>query len=312
MGRSGWMWISAALVASTYPSLPAQTLAAATSVAYGSYETRDFIAQNGRQISVSSFGNLVSLETPFGFEHINRSSRAREGYVISYINPFTSQQRVLYDVHDLYSAVLARRDFVPVSFTGPANGTPFSVTTPIIIFAVVDTADGLLRLTNRIEWVAGSGEVTIRTTVTNRVSVPVAVRFVKRHVDLNPDGSGAFGGNLYSDWVRLPGVSTGGSTIGGIGAFERCVGCKPGPGPPPLTIANVALHSISFMGSPNPAYATIHTDSDTSELHTAGPALSTNLTGLRTNENNQATLVWIGSTLGPSASQSFIAQYRVE
>jgi hypothetical protein len=295
------MWGWGFLAASLLPSSPAQTTVTNT-VTHGVYEVRDFFAQNGRHISITSHGNLINLETPFGFEHIKSSTRAREGYVISYTNPSTGQERVIFDVHDVYSSVLARRDFVPVSFSGPATGTVFHVNSPVSATAIVDTADGLLRLTQRIDWLAGLGGVTIRSTVANRVSVPVRVNFVKRHVDLNPDGGGSYGTNQYSNWERVS---------GGVDVYAWC-NCGPPPGPPPLTPAMVSLHVIKFTGDPAPSYTMIHTAADTSEFYTVGPSFTTDLRGPRTSENNQVTLVWPGSTLGPSVSQTYIARYQAE
>jgi hypothetical protein len=283
------------------PVLPFLMKAQTPMVSYGTYETRDYWANNGRKIRITSLGNLVGLESPMGFEHINNGVRAREGYVLAYTDP-GGHARVLFDVNDIHSAVLGRRDFVPYSFTGPASGTVFAVTTPVRVIAVVDTADGLFRLTHQFEWQAGLGTVTVTTTITNRTLTPLTLNGYKRHADINLDAAGGYGVAGSSDWVRLTSSST-----SGIGAFVSCY-CAPQPGPPPLTLATVSTHVLTFTGV-LPSYRMIHSDTDNSELYIAGPATSTDLPGVRVHENNQATLVWAGSPLAAGGSRTFTAQY---
>jgi hypothetical protein len=205
---------------------------------------------------------------------------------------------VLFDVNDIHSTVLARRDLVPYSFSGPATGTVFSVMTPVRAVAVVDTADGLLRLTHQFDWQAGLGTVTVTTTITNRTSVPLTLSGYKRQVAFRPDGSGGYASGVTGNWERV---------TNGIGAFISC-NCAPHPGPPPLTQASVSTHVLTFTGG-SPSYTMIHSITDDGELYASRPVASGDLPGLRLSENDQATLVWNGSTLNPGGSRTFAVQY---
>src|SRR5438128_1611512 len=108
-------------------------------VTHGAFETREYRAENGRRIRITSLGNLAGLESPFGFEHIDNGRRAREGYVLGYDDPLTGQSRVLYDVQDSYSRTLGGRDFAPTSFSGPPAGATFPVNTVVTATVNVDT-----------------------------------------------------------------------------------------------------------------------------------------------------------------------------
>jgi hypothetical protein len=272
-------------------------------VTAGAYENREYRAENGRRIRISSRGNLTALEAPYGFEHLDQGGRAREGYVISYDDPATGAIRVLHDVNDLYSRTLGGfRDLVPVSFRGPAAGTSFAAGTPVTATVIVDTLDGALRLAHHFEWRAGFGNVRVTTTVTNRLAGYVTLRGFKRMADMNLDGAGAYGVALTNDWVRAD---------NSILISIRCL-CSPPIPPSPLTPEFVSLHAMSFSGAPAPAYKTINRAGDLAELSSIGPAAGSDLPGARRGENNQATLIWAGSRLAPGASQSFTAEYQVE
>jgi hypothetical protein len=236
-----------------------------------------------------------------GFEHINNGVQAREGYVLAY-NDLGARARVLFDVNDIHSTVLGRRDFVPYSFSGPATGTVFPVMTPVRAVAVVDTADGLFRLTHQFDWQAGLGTVKVTTTITNRTSVPLNLTGFKRHARPHPDGAGAYAYPGPSSWLRTP---------DGFGSFIVCGGCPPHPSPWPLTEASVSTHVLTFTGV-SPSYMMIHKDTDDVELYAAGRVTLGDLPGLRLNENDQVTLVWNGSTLNPGGSRTFTAQYAVQ
>jgi hypothetical protein len=276
------------------------------------YEVREYRAENGRRIRITSLGNLVALETPYGFDHISTATHAREGYVVSYDDPATGVTRVVYDVHDLYSRTIGGyRDFVPDSFSGPATDTTFAVNTLVTAVVAVHTQDSLIRLTHRFEWLAGTGRVKVTTTVATLLSIPVNLRSFKRHADINVDGGGGYGGgsSITGAAVHLNDWSQYGN---GILASERCSGCAPGPPPSPLIPETVSTHVVSMTGSPAPPHAIVKSVTNNSELTSSGPSLGTARTGSRRNEDNQVTLVWTGSTLVPGATQSFTTLYQVE
>jgi hypothetical protein len=282
--------------------LAAQTVASTDVTTYGAYETREYRAENGRRIRITSRGNLAALEAPYGFEHIANGARAREGYVVSYDDPATGAARVLYDVNDLHSRSLGSRDLVPYVFRGPAHGTTFAVGSPMTATVMVDTADGVLRLTHQFSWRAGFGSVRVTTTVTNRLGHYVSFRSLKRHADIDLDGAGLYGAASANDWSR---------SDNGVLIYIYCLCAPPSP-PSPLTPESVSLHAMSFSGAPAPAYKMIKPAGDISEFSSAGPVMTSDLPGTRRAENNQATLIWPGSRLAPGASQSFTAEYQVE
>ena len=295
-----WMWSPV--------SLRAQSGTTAT-VTTATYETREYRAENGRAIRITSLGNLVSLESPYGFDHINMGTYAREGYVVSYDDPGPAQTRVLYNVNDLYSKTLGgSRDLMPNSFTGPPTGTTFPINTPVTAIVVVDTEDNVIRLTHRFEWRAGLGRVTVTTTVTNRLTSPVLLRGFKRHADINVDGGGGYGNGGA---LGAPGLNDWAHTTDGILASVRCGGCPPTP-PHPLTPETVSTHVVFMSGIPAPPFSILKSATDNSELFSAGPVLKTARLGARTNENNQVTLVWAGSALAPGAFRKFTTLYEVQ
>jgi hypothetical protein len=244
-------------------------------------------------VRITSRGNLVGLESPFGFEHIANGRGTREGYVVAYDDPATGGLRVLHDVNDSWSRTLGSRDLVPYSFRGPATGTTFPINALVTATVVVDTADGVLRLTHQFEWRAGYGRVKVTTTVANRLAGYISLRSFKRVADMDVDAA------AMNDWER---------SDNGVSIYIFCL-CSPPIPPSPIV---PGTHVMSFTGAPAPGWKLIKPAGDVSEFSSAGPVMSSDLAGLRRNENNQATLIWAGNRLGLGGTQSFTAEYQVE
>lgn len=159
-------------------ALVAQALLASIVLAQDGPEIREYSAENGYKIAITSRGNIIGLEIP---ERVERTG-PREGYVLSYVDG-EGVTRVVHDVYDSYSAVIrpGARDFVQRSFIAPPSQHRIPLDTLISATAVVDTQDGLLRLENEIRWRAGTGVVQVRMTITNRSATrSVRVINVKR------------------------------------------------------------------------------------------------------------------------------------
>jgi hypothetical protein len=191
-------------------------------------QIREYVAENNRRISVSSRGNLIGFESPGGFEHLD-VKRPREGYVLAYQPLGSATTLVAYDTFDIFSSNIksGTRDFVPVSFVAPPSLVNIPYGDLITAVAVVETSDRRLRLTSRIDWVAGSEAVLITMTIQNRSSGKVRLVTVKRHIDVDTDGGGLLGKGP-PDANLVVGTPFRLSLVG-----RPCYCPPPAPGPPP-------------------------------------------------------------------------------
>lgn len=285
----------------------------------GVLETRKFFAVNGRNIRVSSLGNLVGLESPQGFEHLRGATRSREGYVVGYQDPVTLQARVVHNVFDRVSSTIitGMPDFVPIEFRGPANLAVFGVGETVSATATLHTRDGLIRLIRQITWTAGSGTVEVKTTLTNRLSSPLWMTGLKLITDPDVDASGAYGTSQGRNNVDSTATATGSSLV-----FNNVV-CDPrgriDPCPPPPVPGDPALlgvlsqHLMEISSSPAPASTVLKLASDNTELFTSvpGASLALPIRGLNVQEIRAWT--WSNSQRIPGlGSRTFLKRYEVE
>jgi hypothetical protein len=238
------------------------------SLAQGEVVVREYTSENGRKIRITANGNVIGLETPAGYENI-AGQRSREGYVVSYIDQ-TGTTRIIHDVFDSYSSTIKSgyRDFVPVSFTAPPSASDLAVNTLIAARTVLDTRDGLLRLENVITWIAGTGTVSVKMTITNRSATSVRLLNLKRAVDINA------GGDTLNTSFVLPNE---------VYYFNPVCTCRP-PIPPGPWVPLVV-----FSGGPNAVALNLHA-SDDSELFNVGPGPS--LIGRQTDIDTQGVLIF--------------------
>ena len=271
-----------------------------------------YASENGRNIKVASTGNLIGLEAPGGFEHID-SKRAREGYVLAYSDPFSGASRVLHDVFDRYSTTIKVpfRDFQVVSYSSSPVGVLLNLNDQVTATSVVETRDGLLRLTHVLNWKAGTGTVTVTTTVTNISGLPLLLRSFKRHIDVDLDSAGPYGAAHYQNSIVTdPGL---GSVL--IFNGSRCYPqpfdspiCPPRP--LPINLVAASNHLMQISGNPLPTHTIVKDAGDDGELTSALPGPS--LIGRRDFEDNQVTLAWmLNQSLNPGASKSFAVTYQV-
>ena len=276
----------------TLPVLPALLILlslSSESTAQNDFTVRNYRSENGRQVSITSNGNVISLESPAGYENIG-AGRIREGYVLAYVDA-NGTTRVVHDVFDSFSSTIKpnMKDFVPVSFTAPPSSEEIAVNTPITATAVHDTRDGLLRIENSISWTAGTGMVNVTMTVTNRSnSVPVRILTIKRVSDANAGG------------VKLNNSFVAGRTVY---FFNPTCLCRP-PIPPGPWIPLVTISGTGNSTALNLAAG------DDSELFSAGPGES--LPGPQTGIDTQAAIVYkVNAFVNPGAFRVAAVMHEV-
>lgn len=262
----------------------------AQNVVYPSVEVRQYSAENGRGIRITALGNLTRLETPMGFEHLG-FGRTREGYLIGYSDPQRNVNRLVYHVWDKHSSTLSPGlpDVMPVSFDGPPHNSTFAFGDVVRAKVVVDTRDGVLRLTHNFSWTAGTGTVNIQTIVENRLQLSLNIYGFKRQIYLKTDAGGKWGTSTTAgNWRRFATSITG---------FGRCdpVGYCP---PPPEIISEqlAATHALNLSGSPAGAAVMLKRAGDNSELTSPYPVSNGNRTETRLlGFDAEATLAWLAN-----------------
>src|SRR5262245_3145480 len=256
----------------------------------GRIEERDFIAQNGRRIRISSMGNLVSFQSAGGAEHIN-VKRSREGYVLAYRLDASESMRVIHDVHDSYSQIISsgQRDFVPESFTFPSVNSGIPSDTCLTASATVRTSDGVIRLTHVFGWRAGYGPVGINMILTNISLKPLILAGVKRLVDNDTAQE------YPNDFVK--------KGDGAVSFAPRCMTTNDCPPPcrfddPECDPTRQGTPVFFMRGSPPPAYVSVKSHYDNIELNSIGLTSSYDLPGYRIDEDNQIVIGWsVNATL---------------
>jgi hypothetical protein len=105
----------------------------------------------------------LSWQSPAGFEHVNNDLyQPREGYTLVYqAPPATGNIRVIRNVGDDPTP-----DLRPISFssTRPA-GSVINLEETLKVTAVVETLDGLFRLTHEFTWKGGTGQMEVKRTI---------------------------------------------------------------------------------------------------------------------------------------------------
>jgi hypothetical protein len=281
----------------------------------GFYEVREYSAENGRKVRISSLGNIVYFESPMGFEHLALGG-VREGYILGYEDPGPSppKRRTVYDLSgSQYSRTISppRRDLIPGTFSAPVDGRVFRVGEKVTAVAVVFTADNVLRLTHTITWIAGTGYINAEMWLQNRLHRPVKVFGIKHHLHPKLDGGGTWGtGSSRTHWTKL------------VKALFNHLRCIPGYCPPPpqnILEAFAARHVLGFSGDPEPSMITLREfrefrdPKDDPELNSPYPATINMRTEPRVlNLNGLVTLGWIiDANLTPAGTPKSLQKYSV-
>ena len=243
-------------------TLMAQMLSTGIVLADSGSETREYSAENGYKITITSRGNIIGLERPGRPEDVEAAWH-REGYVISYVDG-AGVIRIVHDVHDSYSADIrpGERDFIQGPFTAPPSQNNIPLDTMVSATAVVDTQDGLLRLKNEITWVAGTGIVHVKMTITNRSD-----RQSMRVINVKRVAAPVQGSDLDPHEF----VIMNNSVV--VSRYDKCICPPPIPRPwPPWTIT---------MSGDSPAVVLLARADDDYELQHAEPrdASSSPITG---------------------------------
>jgi hypothetical protein len=132
----------------------------------------------GTTICVSRHGNVVSYNSPTGFEHIGVGT-VSEGYVLCYTDPSGGHQ----NAHDLGEA-------------SEAGFGPSAVTSLAPLTIVRTTSDGALELRQRFLPNAARHELIVQNRIRNVGSMPVTNVVFSRSVDFDIDGD--FGGDNHA------------------------------------------------------------------------------------------------------------------
>lgn len=262
-------------------TLVAQMLLAGIVLAQSGPEIREYSAENGYKITITTRGNVIGLEI-LGGTGVAEGAENREGYVISYVDS-AGIVRVVHDAYDSYSAGIrpGERDFVQASFTAPPSQSRIPLNTMISATAVVDTRDGLLRLSNEITWRAGTGAVNVKMTVTNRSNIrSVRVMNVKRV--LAPFGLGM---DITSLITRDGASAKASGRLGGLDMDPTCPDSirfskpqrTPPPPPPPWEIIMCLPQppqSLQSLQSTQPPHMLLAQSDDLYDLQNIGPGVS--------------------------------------
>jgi hypothetical protein len=136
------------------------------------------------------------------------------------------------------------------------------------------------------------------------------LRAYKRHVDIDLDGCGSYGGsqNLNNVVTDSPASQT-------LLIFNsRCMPEMPlpCPPPPPFIIDNIVAsqHLCKITGSSAPTHLVVKPATDDSELTSLYPGAS--FSGRKEREDDQETIAWrLNVTLNAGASRSFTIIYEV-
>lgn len=261
-------------------------------------EIREYISENGFRIELTTAGNLIGLESPVGFDYIERRF-TKEGYLLSYRTP-DGISRTVYDIYSYrsYSILNTQPDLIPVAFEGPANGSIWANGTILNARSIVKTSDNLLQLTHIFTWQVGSGQVSIRTVITNtHPDRAIELLAFKRIVDINI-GLGSTNQTVEEWHIATPYEEARDSI-----EVAYCNCPPPIPGPP------IGFGIVSLQGEPAVQSLTIKSAQQTGDLFSERSETSLPNDSIG---DNLGVLGWQNSTLlNPQASSSFTTNISV-
>jgi hypothetical protein len=269
-------------------------------------EVREYIAEDGRRIAITSLGNLITLETPRGFEHAaGGTDLPLDGYVLAYRDP-SGTVRVLHNVYRSHSSTIKAGlpDFVPISFEAPPSGTEFERGSVVGAKVVVGTRDGLVEIHTTYSWIGGI--VRVESAVRS-VSQTIRLLAFKRQIRLAPDANGAFGIlDSKFDVLATEAPPVGEFFVAPSVVFAVAICCRRGCDPilcpprmPEFSELTVNSHSILFQAGPDgsgpknvkPSYLTVADAADDCERLKAGACAGSPLPRLR--QDSLATAGWL-------------------
>jgi hypothetical protein len=136
---------------------------------------------HGANVTISTHGNIIQYESPFGYEHFGVGSLS-EGYVLCYTDPSATPQNV-YDLGGFEFGF------------GPSTNT----TSPQVTVSR-DTADGVLNFHQRFNADLGADRFSITMRVTNISRVTIHNILLRRQADIDTDTGGAMGWANFLNW----------------------------------------------------------------------------------------------------------------
>lgn len=146
---------------------------------------------HGANVTISTHGNIIQYESPFGYEHLGVGSFS-EGYVLCYTDPSGTPQNV-YDMGGFEFGF------------GPSTNT----TSPQVTVSR-DTFDGVLNFHQRFNADLGADRFSITMRVTNNTRSTIKNILLRRQADLDTDTGGAMGWAGFLNWfarTEMDGVS---------------------------------------------------------------------------------------------------------
>jgi hypothetical protein len=285
-------------------------------------EKREYIADDGRTVVITSLGNLIGFESPRGFEQVaGVLDDPIDGYVLAYRDPQTGATRVLHNVYRSQSSTIepGLNDFVPISFQGPASKTVFPSGKPVHAEVVVGTRDGLVQIRTAYSWMGGIVRAESLVTSMSQSIRVLAFKRQTRH-PLSGGVYGALGPEVDVLPVEPEEPLVGPSVV--ISAALCCRrGCDPGVCPPRLpefSEAAVNTHSVLFQAGPDalaprapkPSYLTVADAEDPCERLSAGQCQGKELP--RFNQDSLVTAGWlVNRTLRQGRSLRFVTRTTV-
>jgi hypothetical protein len=202
---------------------------------------------SGDIIGVSSDGNLIYLEMPAGYEHLNVGFPG-EGYGLCY-SKSTGAQPPLYDIYGLVStAENPGGDVLPVSMGAACPGFPFPTCTGGSTPALAKLTTGTLAVTvvandfnsswqfkNIVTWKTGRTRLDVKTIVKNISGGIMTDVVYRRNADIDTDTGGSLGwagfSNNFTEQSRSVWASTDKDLAASFGREAHTVGMVGFPKP---------------------------------------------------------------------------------
>lgn len=198
-------------------------------------ETREYRAENGYELAVTSLGGIIGLRGPK--ELGDDRAPLRDYYRLTYRHPRGQQVVASTAAGGDKDVASGSSNFVPVSFESPPSGAVFSDDQPLTAKVTVRTSDGLLRLTHLLTWKPGADSVSVQTEIANAdAGQAVSVMAFERVIEVAGEGAAAKDqGASKARYRRFLQFRPGQNNAFTVVWEGRCIPAPPNcPPPPPL------------------------------------------------------------------------------
>jgi len=141
--------------------------------------------EHGFVIGITAMGQLVTLEMPAGYEHIN-AGHILEGYSLCFFDKFPAFDVYQYSSDNFISLDFWSNQSGSTTYPGPV------ITENLIVSSLVATQDLKFYILQTIVWLPWKSGIMIHMTVGNH-SLITGDLVLKRHADLDTDTGGTSG-----------------------------------------------------------------------------------------------------------------------